>query len=87
MEEKITYILKLLIGIWLIQEKITLIQQELLHKNKWEIDEIIWKLEKYYTTQNIIDIEFIKQLDKINNDLDETLEKTIENFTIENFNF
>jgi len=89
-EEKIEYLIKLLIGIWLIEEKIDGIKNELFQKNENQIDEIIIKLEQYYQKQNILDKEFIKKLDKINNQIDESIESIVEKFEVEklqSFNF
>lgn len=89
-EEKIEYMIRLLTGIWLIVEKIDNIKNELSKKSDDEIDEIVIKLEQYYKKQNILDKEFIKNLDKINNQIDESIDSTIEKFEVEqlqNFNF
>lgn len=85
--EKKAYLVKLLIWIWLIQEKINTIAKDLDNKDENEIDEIIVTLESYYTKQNMLDKAFIKNLDKINNQIDESIESTIEKFEVENFNF
>lgn len=87
LNEKKVYIIKLLMWIWLIEEKINLIAQDLDKKDDNTIDEIIIKLESYYMEQNLIDKEFIKNLDKINNKIDESVENIIENFNTDNFNF
>lgn len=85
--EKKIYIIKLLTWIWLLQEKINTIATDLDNKDENEIDEIIIKLEWYYTKQNALDKEFIKKIEKINNQIDESIESTIERFEIDNFNF
>lgn len=86
-EEKIKYLIKLLLWIWLIEEKVKDLEKELFQKNENEIDEIIIKLEQYYQKQNILDKEFIKSLNKISNQIDESIESTIEKTKVENFNF
>lgn len=85
--EKKVYVIKLLMWIWLIDEKINLIAKDLDKKSDDEIDEIIIKLESYYTKQNILDKEFIKNLEKINNQIDESIDSTIDKFSLDNFNF
>lgn len=87
LDEKRVYLVKLLIWIGLVEEKIAGIAWEIDKKSEEEIDEIIIKLEQYYQNQNILDKEFMVKLDKINNSIDETIEKTIEKFEVENFSF
>lgn len=86
-DEKKRYIIKLLIWIGLIQEKIIAIWNELDIKEENELDEIIMKLESYYLKQDILDKEFIKNLEKINNQIDESIDSTIEKFRVESFSF
>lgn len=86
-DEKKRYIIKLLIWIGLIQEKIIAIWNELDAKEENELDEIIMKLEQYYLKQDILDKEFIKNLEKINNQIDESIDSTIEKFRVESFSF
>lgn len=85
--EKKAYLVKLLIWIWLLKEKINFIAKDIDNKKEDEIDEIIIKLESYYTKQNILDKNFLKNIEKINNQIDESIESTIEKFEVDNFNF
>lgn len=83
LNEKKAYLVKLLIWIWLIEEKINTIALEVDKKQEWEIDEIIIKLEEYYQKQNLADAHFLQQIEKINNAIDESLEATVEKFEAE----
>lgn len=86
-EKKIEYTIELLIWLWLIKEKILYIQGELMKKDESDINKMLTKLEKYYTDQNLIDKEFIRKLDRINNQVDESIESTIEKSQMENLIF
>ncbi|MDD2891858.1 MAG: hypothetical protein PHQ95_02730 [Candidatus Gracilibacteria bacterium] len=86
-EKKIEYTIELLIGLGLIKEKILYIQGELMKKDESDINKMLTKLEKYYTDQNLIDKEFIRKLDRINNQVDESIESTIEKSQMENLIF
>jgi len=88
LNEKKVYIVKLLMWIWIKEEKILFISKELDKKNEQELDKFIIELEAYYKKENILNKDFLNALNKINNKIDESIEKTIENFNINNkFNF
>lgn len=87
-DEKKAYIVKLLISIWLIPEKIYQVAIDLDKKEENILDEIIIKLESSYATKKTIDKNYINKLDKINNQIDESIEISVENFHLEkSFNF
>jgi hypothetical protein len=86
-DEKIEYVIKLLIGIKLLTDKISSVRDDLAQKDIQEIDEIIVKLEKYYIKQNLIDTEFMRKLDKINYQIDELVDSAIEKIRIPAFSF
>ena len=64
------------------ETKIVYIKKELNQKNEQDIDKFLIKLENYYTNHNILDQEFIRKLEKINNQIDESIESTIEKANI-----
>ena len=82
--KKIEYVVKYLIWIWLNQEKIEPLKEELLAKDESFIDDILQKLSNYYEKQNFLDKEYIKKLEKLNNDFDEKIEKTIYEIVADN---
>ena len=82
--KKIEYVVKYLIWIWLNQEKIEPFKEELLAKDESFIDDILQKLSNYYEKQNFLDKEYIKKLEKLNNDFDEKIEKTIYEIVADN---
>ena len=82
--KKIEYVVKYLIWIWLNQEKIEPLKEELLAKDESFIDDILQKLSNYYEKQNFLDKEYIKKLEKLNNDFDEKIEKTIDEIVADN---
>lgn len=88
LNEKKVYIVKLLMWIWIKEEKILFLSKEIDKKKENELDKFIIELESYYKKENILNKDFINTLNKINNKIDESIEKTIENFNINNkFNF
>jgi len=87
LNEKKVYIVKLLMWIWIKEEKILFLSKELDKKNEQELNNFIIKLESYYKTENFLNKEFLNALNKINNKIDETIDSTIENFNIDKFNF
>lgn len=83
LDEKKAYLVKLLMWIWLVDEKIASIAWEVDKKPQEEIDEIIKQLEAYYQNQDLLDKQFLQNIEKINNNIDESIESTIEKFNVE----
>lgn len=83
LDEKKAYLVKLLMWIWLVDEKIASIAWEIDKKPQEEIDEIIKQLEAYYQNQDLLDKQFLQNIEKINNNIDESIESTIEKFNVE----
>ncbi len=82
-DKKIEYVIKYLVWIGLLETKIESLKVELFSKDEKIIDEILQKLWEYYQKQNILDKEFLKKLEKLNNEFDEKLEQTIDKIVAE----
>ena len=82
-DKKIEYVIKYLVWIGLLETKIESLKVELFSKAEKIIDEILQKLWEYYQKQNILDKEFLKKLEKLNNEFDEKLEQTIDKIVAE----
>lgn len=83
--EKIEYTIRLLLWIGLLDEKISYVENELCQKEEQQIDALITKLERYHTDRHLLDSGFIQKLNKIGNDMNETMEATVERSRLNNF--
>lgn len=82
-KDKVDYAIRLIGWIWPYKEKISDIKKELLEKSEKELEEMLIKLESYYTTQEELDRKFIKDMDRLSANLDESLERAVDEQDVE----